>query len=267
MNQNGDAAITFDENGKESRYNSFYDDTKSARLLHRQRRRHVRPRSVKGHRRRSNISSLFTNGGLPFIVFLTFLIGLQLYLFANHFQSSSSDTPSSLWKHVSNNRTNLALRKVKDFVSHRIIPGRKGNHHAPKQNLHPPQQGDPNRIHPKQKQDEIQQPPPKRPLGGVVILGMHRSGTSMLTGLLVEGFGFHVGQPLIEAAFDNEKGFYELLPVVLQNDAFMSDQGIDWSYNVIYYNLNKLLKKVMQVMKCILLTAVNSQYTRRMRKE
>ena len=45
---------------------------------------------------------------------------------------------------------------------------------------------------------------------GFIVLGMHRSGTSMLSGLLVSGLGYNVGKPLIGAAFDNEKGFFEL---------------------------------------------------------
>ena len=43
----------------------------------------------------------------------------------------------------------------------------------------------------------------KRP--GFIVLGMHRSGTSMLSGLLVEGFGYETGGPLIMPNFDNEK--------------------------------------------------------------
>lgn len=43
----------------------------------------------------------------------------------------------------------------------------------------------------------------KRP--GFIVLGMHRSGTSMLSGLLVEGFGYETGGPLIMPSFDNEK--------------------------------------------------------------
>jgi len=40
---------------------------------------------------------------------------------------------------------------------------------------------------------------------GFIVLGMHRSGTSMLSGLLVEGFGYETGGPLIMPNFDNEK--------------------------------------------------------------
>ena len=43
----------------------------------------------------------------------------------------------------------------------------------------------------------------KRP--GVIVLGMHRSGTSMLSGVLVEGFGYETGGPLLAPQSDNEK--------------------------------------------------------------
>ena len=71
---------------------------------------------------------------------------------------------------------------------------------------------------------------------------MHRSGTSMLAGLLVEGFGYKPGEPLIQPAYDNEKGFYELIPAVLQNDVFMSAQHIDWATNVRSYDADLALK-------------------------
>jgi hypothetical protein len=75
--------------------------------------------------------------------------------------------------------------------------------------------------------------------GGFIVLGMHRSGTSMLSGLLVTGLGYHVGEPLIGGAFDNEKGFFELLDVVLQNDVFMNSQKVWWSSNVLNYDNQK----------------------------
>lgn len=77
---------------------------------------------------------------------------------------------------------------------------------------------------------------------GFIVLGMHRSGTSMLSGLMVTGMGYFVGGPLIGGAFDNEKGFFELVPVVLQNDEFMYAQQIDWSYNVVRYDYKKGLE-------------------------
>lgn len=77
-----------------------------------------------------------------------------------------------------------------------------------------------------------------KPTTGFMVLGMHRSGTSMLSGLLVEGFGYNPGAPLIQPAFDNEKGFFELIPAVLQNDEFMYDQKVNWAANVGKYDAN-----------------------------
>lgn len=74
---------------------------------------------------------------------------------------------------------------------------------------------------------------------GLIMLGMHRSGTSMLSGLLVNGNGYTVGGPLIGANFDNEKGFFERLDVVLQNDEFMKSQDIWWGSRVRHYDANK----------------------------
>ena len=84
-------------------------------------------------------------------------------------------------------------------------------------------------IEPLWQHDNIQRP-------GFVVLGMHRSGTSMLSGLLVTGLGYKTGGPLIGPAFDNAKGFFERVDIVLQNDAFMWGQHIDWSNNVISYD-------------------------------
>eukprot|EP00934_Nitzschia_sp_Nitz4_P007686 Nitzschia sp. Nitz4//scaffold56_size114212//105851//107254//NITZ4_003971-RA/size114212-processed-gene-0.40-mRNA-1//-1//CDS//3329554769//7676//frame0 len=74
---------------------------------------------------------------------------------------------------------------------------------------------------------------------GFIVLGMHRSGTSMLSGLLHTSCGYEVGGPLIGSAFDNEKGFFERIDVVLQNDEFMKAQKVWWSANVINYDWEK----------------------------
>eukprot|EP00584_Thalassiosira_punctigera_P003542 CAMPEP_0172532266 /NCGR_PEP_ID=MMETSP1067-20121228/5385_1 /TAXON_ID=265564 ORGANISM="Thalassiosira punctigera, Strain Tpunct2005C2" /NCGR_SAMPLE_ID=MMETSP1067 /ASSEMBLY_ACC=CAM_ASM_000444 /LENGTH=632 /DNA_ID=CAMNT_0013316767 /DNA_START=104 /DNA_END=1999 /DNA_ORIENTATION=+ len=86
----------------------------------------------------------------------------------------------------------------------------------------------------------------KRTTPGFMVLGMHRSGTSMLSGLLVKGFGYETGGPLIGANFDNEKGFYERIDVVLQNDEFMGAQHAGWSWNVIDYDSEKALQHKQQ---------------------
>jgi len=77
---------------------------------------------------------------------------------------------------------------------------------------------------------------------GFMILGMHRSGTSMLGGLLHKSAGYTVGGPLIGSSFDNEMGFFERVDIVLQNDEFMHHQGVDWSSNVIAYDSEQALK-------------------------
>ena len=81
----------------------------------------------------------------------------------------------------------------------------------------------------------------KKDRGGVVVLGMHRSGTSMLSGLMATGLGYKTGGPLIGSAFDNQKGFYELVPAVLQNDEFMNHQRIWWNSGVREYNSEQAL--------------------------
>ena len=79
---------------------------------------------------------------------------------------------------------------------------------------------------------------------GIIVLGMHRSGTSMLGGLLAKALGYNVGpnNTLIGAHFDNQKGFFERLNVVLQNDEFMRKQRVDYANNVINYDHEKALK-------------------------
>ncbi|KAI2510202.1 sulfotransferase family [Fragilaria crotonensis] len=78
---------------------------------------------------------------------------------------------------------------------------------------------------------------------GVIVLGMHRSGTSMLSGLLVNGIGYKVGGPLIVAAFDNAKGFFERIDVVLQNDEFLQSQNIWWAAGVRDYDSERAYKE------------------------
>ena len=95
-------------------------------------------------------------------------------------------------------------------------------------------------------QVQQEQPQPKKPVSGFVVLGMHRSGTSMLSGLLVTGMGYKTGGPLIGSAFDNEKGFFELVAAVLQNDEFMVKQRIWWSSGVIDYDYQKALTDLRQ---------------------
>lgn len=70
---------------------------------------------------------------------------------------------------------------------------------------------------------------------GVIILGMHRSGTSVIGGL-INKMGLKTGGPLIEAAEDNAKGFFERIDVVLQNDELMKLQHAWYSFNTVSYD-------------------------------
>jgi len=79
-------------------------------------------------------------------------------------------------------------------------------------------------------------PPAPGRRAGYIVLGMHRSGTSMLSGLLVQGSGYNVGGPLIGAHFDNQKGFFERIDAVLQNDEFLKSQRMWWSSGIRVYD-------------------------------
>lgn len=70
---------------------------------------------------------------------------------------------------------------------------------------------------------------------GVIVLGMHRSGTSVLGGLLNK-MGLATGGPLISPGKDNEKGFFERIDVVLQNDYLMKRQKIHYAFSTYKYN-------------------------------
>jgi hypothetical protein len=63
----------------------------------------------------------------------------------------------------------------------------------------------------------------------VVILGMHRSGTSMVAEALASG-GLYVGETaeLLSGQEDNPHGFWEREDVVALNDAILSDNEATW---------------------------------------
>lgn len=62
----------------------------------------------------------------------------------------------------------------------------------------------------------------------VIVLGMHRSGTSVITKAL-ETLGVHLGDNLMPPAENNnEKGFFEDLTIVSINDELMRQYGFDW---------------------------------------
>ncbi len=61
----------------------------------------------------------------------------------------------------------------------------------------------------------------------VVILGMHRSGTSLIT-KSIELLGYTLGDNLMPAGVDNPKGFWEDLDIVQFNDKLLASNQTSW---------------------------------------
>ena len=61
----------------------------------------------------------------------------------------------------------------------------------------------------------------------IVVLGMHRSGTSSAAGAFV-GLGAAAPQHLIAPNADNERGFWESPVIVDLNNAILAAGGSDW---------------------------------------
>ncbi len=77
----------------------------------------------------------------------------------------------------------------------------------------------------------------------IIIFGMHRSGTSMVTGLL-EQLGFFVGHKydLLQRGNENPKGFFERRDFRIINDELLSENNFDW-YKVADFSIEALNKK------------------------
>lgn len=73
--------------------------------------------------------------------------------------------------------------------------------------------------------------PPKRTLSksrnAVVVLGMHRSGTSALAGTLAH-LGCELPQTLMPASAVNPKGYYESVRLYEMNESIMDSAGTQW---------------------------------------
>ena len=61
----------------------------------------------------------------------------------------------------------------------------------------------------------------------LVVLGMHRSGTSAFTGIL-DLLGVNLGTQMLETQADNPKGFFENKFVVLTNDCILDTLQTSW---------------------------------------
>ncbi len=62
----------------------------------------------------------------------------------------------------------------------------------------------------------------------LLVLGMHRSGTSLLSGLLSNA-GLDLGKSIMEAAEDNPSGFHENARIVALHEQLLNSLGQTWS--------------------------------------
>lgn len=76
-------------------------------------------------------------------------------------------------------------------------------------------------------QDTLRGMTPQKKKQIVVVLGMHRSGTSALTKSL-ELLGVGLGNTLLPAAAENPKGFWEDKDCLAINEEILTDNGIRW---------------------------------------
>merc|ERR1712072_1439764 len=76
---------------------------------------------------------------------------------------------------------------------------------------------------------------------GVIVMGMHRSGTSMLTGLLSKVFHWIVPGEQVYANItsQNPLGFFENRDIARQNDAWMNEQTMTWDKISMYTDESK----------------------------
>ncbi|WMJ72092.1 hypothetical protein RCC89_02750 [Cytophagaceae bacterium ABcell3] len=79
-----------------------------------------------------------------------------------------------------------------------------------------------------------------RLMKNIIVLGMHRSGTSMVTGLLSK-LGYYVGAPeeLTNTSEENPKGFFERKDVRNINDELLIGNDFDW-YKVAGFTTDSL---------------------------
>ena len=61
----------------------------------------------------------------------------------------------------------------------------------------------------------------------VIVLGMHRSGTSLVASML-EAMGVDMGERLMPASLDNPHGYYEDLDFYEMNEAILEEAGGSW---------------------------------------
>jgi len=88
----------------------------------------------------------------------------------------------------------------------------------------------------------------------IVVLGMHRSGTSLMTGLL-QVFGVYVGGNLLEPVSYNEKGFFEHRELYRIDDKVLKELGSSWKdykeFSKNWYKTKKISKYKEEIKKVL----------------
>ncbi|MCB0664872.1 MAG: hypothetical protein KDC80_03575, partial [Saprospiraceae bacterium] len=75
----------------------------------------------------------------------------------------------------------------------------------------------------------------------IMVLGMHRSGTSAMAGVL-EYLGFNLGEDLMPASKFNPKGYFENNQIYHLNEAILRGLGVSW--NKTYYLPAAILDRI-----------------------
>ncbi len=76
----------------------------------------------------------------------------------------------------------------------------------------------------------------------VVVIGMHRSGTSVVSSLVYR-LGIHLGDDLLGSSYSNPSGHFEDLDFLDIHDAILKDAGGDWDSPPDIERLRKSFKK------------------------
>jgi hypothetical protein len=85
----------------------------------------------------------------------------------------------------------------------------------------------------------------------IIVLGMHRSGTSVLTGILNK-MGLPLGDNLMKPTNDNPKGYFENMDFFRFNEMILSGCGGSW-YNVNGLSTERMLNpKYRKILKSLI---------------
>jgi len=88
----------------------------------------------------------------------------------------------------------------------------------------------------------------------ILVLGMHRSGTSALTGLLYDN-GLFIGNNLLSPQEDNQKGFFENINILKLNNKILAKLNSSWdevTFDISEINQEQEIYFVNEIKKTIL---------------